>query len=111
MLEANWRPTYSLVIPKDWTSGVYLVRLLATDAQQEAGYIVFVVRDDDQVADFVYRVPVNTYQAYNNWGGKSLYPQNSIGERATKVSFDRPYAQWEGAGSFFDWDFPMIRWL
>ena len=28
-----------------------------------------------------------------------------------KVSFDRPYDQWDGAGCFFDWDFPMIRWL
>ena len=34
----------------------------------------------------------NTYQAYNNWGGKSLYEFNSTGGRATKVSYNRPYA-------------------
>lgn len=111
LVAANWRPTYSLTIPRDWVSGVYLVRLVANDANLDSGYIVFVVRDDQQLADFVYKVAVNTYQAYNNWGGKSLYPQNSVGKPASKVSFDRPYSQWDGAGHFFDWDFPMIRWL
>jgi hypothetical protein len=37
---------------------------------------------------------VTTYQAYNNWGGKSLYKWNSSdNQRASKVSFNvRPYA-------------------
>ncbi len=34
---------------------------------------------------------VNTYRAYNNWGGKSLYGWNSPTGAAVKVSFDRPY--------------------
>ena len=45
-------------------------------------------------------LPFTTYQAYNNWGGKSLYDWNSSGAntvagtpRAVKVSFDRPYGQ------------------
>ncbi|HZU04522.1 MAG TPA: N,N-dimethylformamidase beta subunit family domain-containing protein [Chloroflexota bacterium] len=116
LVAANWQPSYTLDIPPDWPSGVYLVRLLAYDAPLaneplDVGYILFVVRDDRQVADIVYKVAVNTYQAYNNWGGKSLYTFNSVGPPATKVSFDRPYSQWAGAGHFFDWDFPMIRWL
>jgi hypothetical protein len=111
LIAANWLPSYTLVIPYDWVSGVYLVRLLATNEARDVGYILFVVRDDNQAADFVYKLPVNTYQAYNNWGGKSLFRYNSTGGPATKVSFDRPYSQWDGAGQFFDWDFPMIRWL
>ena len=111
LIVADWQPSYSLTIPLNWPSGVYLVRLVATNDRLDTGYIVFVVRDDDQVADFVYQVAVNTYQAYNNWGGKSLYDFNSVGPAATKVSFDRPYSQWQGAGRFFDWDYPMIRWL
>ncbi len=111
LIAAHWELSYSLRIPEDWPSGVYLVRLLATNADRDFGYIVFVVRDDAQAADFVYKVAVNTYQAYNNWGGKSLYGHQSVGEPASKVSFDRPYAQWHGAGRFFEWDFPMIRWL
>jgi hypothetical protein len=111
LIAANWRLSYSLPVGRDWPSGIYLVRLLANNPDLDVGYAVFVVRDDAQVADYVYKVAVNTYQAYNNWGGKSLYPYNSVGGPAVKVSFDRPYDQWDGAGAFFDWDFPMIRWL
>jgi len=40
---------------------------------------------------------VTTWQAYNTWGGKSLYDHNSTGnKRANKVSFNRPY---DGYGS------------
>ncbi len=111
LIDANWRISYTLTVPQDWVSGVYLVRLRADTEAGDEGYILFVVRDDSQVADFVYKLPVNTYQAYNNWGGKSLYAFNSVGEPATKVSFDRPYALRGGAGHFFHWDYPMIRWL
>ena len=39
------------------------------------------------------QVPVNTWQAYNGWGGMSLYEFDyAHGERANHVSFDRPYA-------------------
>jgi hypothetical protein len=111
LIAANWLPSHALTISYDWVSGVYLVRLLAANEARDIGYILFVVRNDGQPADFVYKLPVNTYQAYNNWGGKSLYDYNSVGGRATKVSFDRPYSQWDGAGQFFDWDYPTIRWL
>jgi hypothetical protein len=111
LVAANWLPSYSLIIPFEWVSGVYLVRLLATNEARDVGYVLFVVRDDSQAADFVYKLPVNTYQAYNNWGGKSFYRYNSTGGPASKVSFDRPYSQWDGAGQLFDWDYPMIRWL
>jgi len=111
LIAAAWQLSYSIQVGPDWPSGIYLVRLLANNPDLDVGYAVFVVRDDAQIADYVYKVAVNTYQAYNNWGGKSLYPYNSVGAPATKVSFDRPYDQWDGAGAFFDWDFPMIRWL
>ena len=46
----------------------------------------------------LYKLPIATYQAYNSFGGKSLYDFNSAGAntvtgtaRAVKVSFDRPF--------------------
>jgi hypothetical protein len=111
LIAADWRLSYSLRIPSDWTSGVYLARLRAAGDPPDEALVVFVVRHDEQIADFVYKLPLNTYQAYNNWGGKSLYDFNSEGAAALKVSFDRPYALRGGAGHFFHWDFPMIRWL
>jgi hypothetical protein len=52
-----------------------------------------VLRDDSRNADLMMQASVTTYQAYNNWGGKSLYGFNSSNNQpASKVSFNRPYA-------------------
>jgi len=40
------------------------------------------------------QVPVNTWEAYNRWGGKSLY-QFGTSMHAFEVSFDRPFDQRE----------------
>ena len=52
-------------------------------------------RDDRTVPELTGRVvlvaPVNTWQAYNQWGGYSLYHGPSGDRRAWAVSFDRPY--------------------
>jgi len=110
LIEAKWQSTYTLKTQNTWTSGVYLAQLIAANGSNN--YIIFVVRQDTQAADIVYQIPVTTYQAYNNWGGKSLYGYNSTdGIGAYKVSFDRPYAGDEGAGSFFEGDYTMIRFL
>jgi hypothetical protein len=44
-------------------------------------YAIFVVRDDKRVIvpGVMFQLPVNTYQAYNYWGGKSLYGWGSGG--------------------------------
>jgi len=110
MIAAGWQPSYTLNTTSTWTSGVYLAKLTA--ANGAVGYIEFVVRDDTSTAGIVYQLPVTTYEAYNNWGGKSLYDFSSTQSLpAVKVSFDRPYTAWAGAGSFFDGDYNMIRWL
>ncbi len=58
------------------------------------------MRDGARHAEILYGIPDTTYQAYNFWGGKSLYDDKSTGAvtvagtpRAVKVSFDRPYIQ------------------
>jgi hypothetical protein len=109
LIVANWATSYLLQTDASWVSGFYLAKL--TSDVGEESYIDFVVRDDSQQADVVYQIAFNTYQAYNNWGGKSLYDYQSTGARAAKVSFDRPYADWSGAGMFFDGDYNMIRFL
>ncbi len=108
LIEAKWKSTYTLQTSSSWVSGVYLVKLIAKNGS--TAYILFVVRNDGVGADIVYQIPVNTYQAYNNWGGKSLYDYNSTNGRAYKVSYDRPYAD-DGTGLFFLGDYGMLRWL
>src|SRR5436190_4878492 len=120
LTECNWTASYTLAVPPNWTSGVFVVML--TNAQGYQNYITFVVRDDARVADIMFQQAVNTYQAYSNYPddnatGKSLYDFNSYGAntvtgtpRAAKVSWNRPYADY-GAGQFFQWEFYFIRWL
>lgn len=105
-LECAWVSPYTLTVPNnpsdptDWASGVYLAKLTGSSGKQS--YIIFVVRDDGRASDFLYQSSVTTYQAYNNWGGKSLYDyplstqmpiiSDTNSHRAAKVSFNRPYA-------------------
>jgi hypothetical protein len=47
-------------------SGVYLAKITANVGQKQS-YIIFVVRDDDRVSDYLFQTSVTTYQAYNFW--------------------------------------------
>ena len=42
---------------------------------------MFVVRDDARPSTYLVQSSVTTFQAYNNWGGRSLYAFNSPGAR------------------------------
>jgi hypothetical protein len=116
LLECNWINPYVLNVPYDpndptnWASGVYIVKLTGLTSGYQSR-IIFVVRDDSSTSAYVFQSSVNTYQAYNAWGGKSLYPYNSSGTPATKVSFNRPYDDGRGAGQFFSYEINMLRFL
>ncbi len=114
MIECNWAASYSLTVPAsptDWTSGVYLVRL-TTRASGKQSYIIFVVRDDGRPSRYLFQSSVMTFQAYNGWGGRSLYGYNSTPSPARKVSFNRPYADGYGTGDFYkQWEVNMLRFL
>ena len=78
----------------------------------QENHIPFVVRDDDGHADVLFQTSDTTWQAYNRYGGKSLYTP-TLDERAMKVSYDRPFTTREYAPEdfLFNAEFPMIRWL
>ena len=75
-LECNWINPYILTTGSNWTSGIYLAKLTGTTSGKQS-YIIFVVRDDARASDLLFQQSTNSYQAYNNWGGKSLYAFNS----------------------------------
>ncbi len=93
LIECNWSTSYPVTVGSDWISGLYVAKLtdIATSKQSQ---VWFVVRDDSSTSNIVFSSCFNTFQAYNNYGGYSLYFWNSInGERGYKVSYDRPFAQ------------------
>jgi hypothetical protein len=122
LIECIWSDPYVLSIPNtsdhtDWASGIYLVKLSAGGQQS---YIVFVVRDDQRNSDILMQQSATTYQAYNLWGGLSLYGNTlctagtpNCMPRAYKVSFDRPYTKYAGASDLFSglWEYNMVRFL
>ncbi|HEX7151316.1 MAG TPA: N,N-dimethylformamidase beta subunit family domain-containing protein [Thermoanaerobaculia bacterium] len=112
LVECNWTNPHVLGIPAtdDWISGVYLVKLTANGRHK---YTIFVVRDDARFSNHYFQLSVTTYQAYNNWGGKSLYTFNSTDQvAARKVSLDRPYITGSGTGDFlYRWEYNMLRFM
>ncbi len=116
LLICNWPVVFRLRIPANWVTGIYLVKLSASNGHQ--AYIPFVVKEAHSRAGLVFVDSVATSQAYNYWGGKSLYvdvnykgAKEQFKHRAVMVSYDRPFAQNMGAGWFFSWEFHMVRWL
>ena len=110
-LDARWSSTLALRIPSPWPSGMYLARLSYDNAR--ASYIPIVVREPTRRGGIAVIVPTNTYQAYNDWGGASLYTSPAPGaRRRSVVSFDRPLRSDHGAGQLFlRGDVNLIRWL
>jgi hypothetical protein len=92
-LNAGWPITDRLAVGPGWTSGYYLAELVLTDGPDagQGSWIPFIVRErPTQASDVLVQAPVNTWQAYNDWGGRSLY-FNFNGAGDNHVSFDRPY--------------------
>ncbi|WP_409290615.1 N,N-dimethylformamidase beta subunit family domain-containing protein [Peribacillus sp. SCS-37] len=107
---AGWKPSAYYKVPLSWKSGVYIAKL--TDTGMRQSHITFVVRDHAPKAQLGVMIATNTYQAYNAWGGKSLYNFNSSdGEKAGTVSFNRPSFEAGGAGQFFRSEYQFIRWI
>jgi putative cell wall-binding protein len=108
-LNANWIKNVHFSIPIDWESGMYLIKLV--DYRLNTSYIPIVVNSTEK-NEIGIVMATNTYQAYNNWGGKSFYGYNSTNkEPSIKLSYHRPYQDGYGAGQFFHYEYNLVRWL
>ena len=117
----NWGVSASWTVPADSVSGVYIARLVRDD-NGGASQIPFVVRDDAGSSDMLVRTSDATWQAYNKYGGNSLYsctacppgnPQTYKG--AFSVSYNRPFdgtiPQDGGRSYLFYAEYQMIRFI
>ncbi len=109
-----WSPTLSFTVDSSWPPGCYLLKLVGDGGQEQ--FVPLTVRNDASTAAFVFQNSVTTWQAYNLYGGYSLYygPNGRGGQdfahRARAVSFDRPYPQtWaSGAADFVGNEYPLL---
>jgi hypothetical protein len=116
----NWAVSASWAVPATAVSGIYLAHLIRND--NGAGSLIpFVVRDDARHSDMVVQTSDETWQAYNTYGGNSLYsctlcpPGNPQGYKgAYKVSYNRPFHSADddmGASWVLYAEYPMVRFL
>jgi hypothetical protein len=119
----NWAVTASWTVPSDAVSGVYIAHLVRDDPQGGDSQIPFVVRNDSSNADMVVQTSDETWQAYNAYGGNSLYSctvacpagNPDAYKGANSVSYNRPFdgaiSQDNGHSYLYYAEYQMIRFL
>ena len=106
-VRADWDPV--LEVPTDdWPPGAYLLRLDADSGAQR--YVPVTVRSAATAGKVVLKACVQTWQAYNTWGGYDLYkgPSGAYGDRSLAVSLDRPY-DLNGADMFLTYERNVVK--
>ncbi len=110
LAEARWPVSMVVPVGEDWPPGSYLLKLVSSAGG--SSYVPVTVRDDEAHADLLVVSATTTWQAYNTWGGCSLYacPGVKGRNRAVRVSFDRPYARNynDGSADFLDHELPLV---
>ncbi|QDV21933.1 N,N-dimethylformamidase beta subunit family domain-containing protein [Aureliella helgolandensis] len=106
----NWTITHRLTVAQDWKSGYYEVSLHGRQPDQAAaaGSLFFIVRAAPSASQskILLQLSTNTYNAYTNWGGHSLYGYHDRdGIQGHRVSFDRPIHS-----QFGKWELPFVQW-
>lgn len=116
MVECRWSPATRVEITRAWVPGVYLLKLIGSGGEQQ--FVPLTVRDDTSTAAYAVTNAVTTWQAYNRWGGYSLYlgadgQGASFADRARVVSYDRPYTVefGNGAGDLLGNELPLVMLL
>ncbi|GAA1885100.1 N,N-dimethylformamidase beta subunit family domain-containing protein [Streptantibioticus ferralitis] len=105
---AGWQPSMA-ISTRGWPEGAYLIRLTADSGEQR--YVPITVRSASTAGKLVLVNAVGTWQAYNTWGGRSLYRgpggKSDYDNRSLAVSCDRPYDN-NGAPLFTTYEQPVI---
>jgi hypothetical protein len=113
----KWPVSHRLAVPGEWKSGYYNVRLKVADSggkyvgrsrRTAEVDLFFIVRPASPGWDtsILLELATNTYNAYTNWGGSSLYAYHGrAGLQGHRVSFDRPLDS-----QFRQWELPFVAW-
>ncbi len=106
-LGPGWPPALANVDTRTWPPGCYSADVVEdTTGIRDVQVVQFIVANPRRGADILVRLGTNTYQAYNSWGGHSLYPSESDTQRGQMVAFDRPCGP-----AFFEYDAFLVSWL
>jgi hypothetical protein len=121
----NWGVSASWTVPTTAVSGLYIAHLVRDDSQDNGGdsQIIFVVRNDASHSDMLYQTSDETWEAYNSYGGNSLYgctvdcpSGNPLAYKgADAVSYNRPldgdFTADNGDSDPYYAEYQMVRFL
>jgi len=135
----GWPAVLQIPTTEDWASGYYAVTVTAGEERADAFLVVRPGPDLSRRAPILLVLSTTTYNAYNDWGGPSLYTGG------TRVSFERPMANgflvkpepigrmmqtvpdkeamgyrewarplglsdWSGSSGWWNWERPFVHW-
>ncbi|MFN8707808.1 MAG: N,N-dimethylformamidase beta subunit family domain-containing protein, partial [Planctomyces sp.] len=113
----GWPVSFEMLVPQEWRSGYYSVVFRVADrggvyvgrnrrtAESEAFFIVR-PKEPGKESRILFQLATNTYNAYTNWGGTSLYAYHGrAGMQGYRVSFQRPLSS-----QFPSWELPLAAW-
>ncbi len=108
----RWPVALKYSIPQSAPSGYYRIELhgVLNNEKKEniRGETFFVVRPKEpgKNSKILLQLSTNTYNAYTNWGGYSLYAYNGKHKvQGRRVSFDRPITS-----QYDRWERHFVRW-
>ena len=116
----NWTEDASWNVPAGAVSGLYIAKITRSAAAGGgSNHIAFIVRDDASTSPLLFKTSDATWQAYNDYGGNSLYVGAGLANNhGSKVSYNRPFITRDGGGGggvmedwLFNSEYPMIRFL
>ena len=112
----NWAVSASWAVPATAVSGIYFAKLVRATDTGGASHIFFIVRDDDgALRPALFQTSDTTWQAYNHYGGNSLYiggpgPTRAAPTRSATTGRSRR-ADDRAEDWVFNAEYPMVRWL
>ena len=103
----DWPPAIAGIDTSAWPPGVYSADVVEqVSATRDVKVAQWIVRNPKRAGAVLVKLGTNTWQAYNTWGGHSLYPSDDNETRGVMVSFDRP-----SPPDFFEYDAYLVGWL
>ena len=108
----NWAVTATWNVPTTAVSGLYYAVLHRNDTGGE-NEMAFVIRNDSSHSDILYQTSDETWQAYNAYGGDSLYTGTGPGANGASyaVSYNRPLSGQGDENFIFNAEFPTLYFL
>ena len=101
----NWPVALEFELPQELRTGYYEIE--TNPGSSNSGYFIVRPSHPGRDAKILIQLTTNTANAYNNWGGYSLYSYNGRDKvQGHRVSMRRPTS----ASSIRRWEFPFIEW-